>query len=220
MCVQNLIFCISPYKKKRMCTCPETARVLLSWGMSSCRYCGCTYTASIGNVVNYAVPCPNRAPYSRRKRFMRLLANTFASRVSKIGPELINALITADPKSTMDIYHFIRMAKNRIFKRYDAIGYLSYHLVGTKIKPLSLTQQKWAEYIFREIQWLHGRNRGTFPAYSWILEQVLCTLGRSDLLPYVHLLKCKRRRAVYHATYGHVFKGPCEPESRATIASL
>ena len=202
-----------------MCTCPASARVLLSWGMASCRFCGCTYPASAGNIVNYAVCCPNRAPYSRRKRFMRLLANTFASRVSKMGPELINALIIAAPKNTTEIYQFIRTSRNRSFKRYDAIGHLTYHLIGIKIKPLSFQQQKWAEYTFREIQWLHGRNRGTFPAYSWILEQVLRTLGRDDLIPYVHLLKCKRRRAVYNETYGHVFKGRPGPECQAKAAS-
>ena len=189
-----------------MCSCPETARVLLSWGAHSCRFCGRTTTFGTVNVVNYAVRCPNRAPYSRRKRFLRLLANTFASRVSRIGPGLVDALCQKKCQSVQDIYRFIRLSKNRSFKRYDALAHLAYPLIGAKIRPLSFQEQKWAEYTFREIQWLHGRTRGgTFPAYSWILEKVLYALNREDLTPYVHLLKCKRRRAVYQSTYGHVF---------------
>ena len=161
-----------------MCKCPQAARVQLSWGHSSCRNCGCTKATGAGNIVNYAVRCPNRAPYSRRKRFMRLLANTFGSRVSRISAPLVNALVQVKPTSVDDIYKFIRVSKNRAFKRYDALAYLAYHLAGAKIKPLTLQQQKWAEYIFREIQWLYGRKPGsTFPAYSWVLEQVLLHLA-------------------------------------------
>ena len=205
---------------QKMCSCPKTQRVLLGWG-ETCRLCGATTGAGQGcNVVTYQVRSPNRAPYSRRKRFLRLLANTYANRVSRVSKQLTDNLMLCKPRTVDDIYTFLRRSRHRWFKRYDALALLSYHILGVTVKPLSLHQQKWAEYKFRDVQWIHGRDRGTFPAYSWIIEQVLVALGRKDLLQYVHLLKCRHRRAVYTKKYGHVFRNLIARECPARAANL
>ena len=188
-----------------MCPCPQSEIVLLGWG-KTCRLCGATSGMGQGcNIVSYAVRSPNRAPYSRRKRFLRLLANTYASRVSKISNDLTDRLVNKNPQTVAAIYQFMRTSRDRCCKRYDAIALLAFHIIGVRVTPLTLQQQKWAEYKFRDIQWIHGREHGTFPAYSWVIEQVLICLGRADLLEFVHLLKCRHRRAVYSKRYGHVF---------------
>ena len=191
-----------------MCSCPPAALIDHRWGLATCRICGIARTAPIQNIVRYCPPCSNRAPYSRRKRFLRLLSNTYASRVSKVHTDLLKALMHHEPKQIQDIYQFIRTSKNAHFKRYDALGFLAWHLLGQRVEPLSPNQGKWADFVFRRVETRHVQVRGTFPAYSWIIEQVLTSLNRTDLLPYVHQLKCKRRRHVYMKTYGSLFTIP------------
>ena len=201
-----------------MCTCPENERINLGW-IWTCRLCGKTHGLGLSNLVQYAVQCPARAPYSRRKRFLRLLANTYGHRVPRVSEQLTDELCARDITSTAGIYAFMRMSRFRFAKRYDALALLSFHMTGARAMPLSLRQLQWAEYKFRDIQTIHSRTRGTFPAYSWVIEQVLLCTGRMDLLQYVHLLKCRQRRAVYEDRYGKVFTGQFVLEPRATLAS-
>ena len=113
----------------------------------------------------------------------------------------------------------MRTNKHRFAKRYDALALLSFHATGVRPPPLTLRQQQWGEYKFRDIMSIHSRVGGTFPAYSWIIERVLLGSERSDLLQFVHQLKCKHRRAVYEDRYGKVFTGQFVLEPRATLAS-
>ena len=190
------------------CDCPADSIMDLGWGMGTCRQCGVSVPMQIQNVVNYAVPCPSRAPYSRRKRFMRLLGNAYGTRVSKLHQPIIDALYTAKPESLTDIYEFIRTSSERAHKRYDALGFFAIHILDQKVEPLSLAELRWAEFTFREIEYKHSHVRGTFPAYSWICEQCLLKLGRSDLCQFVHRLKCKKRRQVYQDVYGSLIIAP------------
>lgn len=190
------------------CPCPPACAIDLGWGMQTCRRCGTSKAVQLQNVVNYAVPSPNRAPYSRRKRFVRLLSNTFSARVSRLHKPFLDALTASRPRSVDGIYGFIRASKDRAFKRYDAICLLAFHLLDKKSVPLTLSQLRWAEFAFREIEHRHGRIKGTFPAYSWICERCLQELGRSDLCQFVHKLKCKKRRLVYERLYGDLLRIP------------
>ena len=180
----------------------------LGWGMGTCRRCGVSKRIQINNIVNYSLPCPSRAPYSRRKRFMRLLGNTYGARVSKLHQPIIDALFAIQPESLSDVYEFIRTSNERAHKRYDALGFFAMHILDKKIKPLSLAQLRWAEFTFREIEYRHSRVQGTFPAYSWICEQCLLQVGRADLCQFVHRLKCKKRRQVYQEVYGPLITAP------------
>ena len=191
------------------CDCPATDLIDLGWGMATCRRCGVSTRMQLNNVVNYPVPCPSRAPYSRRKRFMRLLGNSYGTRVSKLHQPIIDALYAAKPKTLAHIYDFIRTSTVRSHKRYDALAFFAIHVLDETVKPLTLAQLRWAEYTFREIQHKHGRLRGTFPAYSWVCERCLLALGRQDLCRFVHKLKCKKRREVYASLYGSLITAPC-----------
>ena len=190
------------------CPCPPAFALDLGWGMSTCRRCGNSKAVQLQNVVNYAVPCPNRAPYSRRKRYIRLLSNTFGSRVSRLHEPIVEKLVASGPASVADIYEFIRNSRTRAFKRYDAVCILAANILDFKATPLTLPQLRWAEFVFRDIEIRHSRVKGTFPAYSWICERALQELGRSDLCQFVHRLKCKKRRRVYEKTYGDLIRIP------------
>ena len=192
-----------------MCGCPRGAVIETGWGLNICSQCGVTVGVPISLLVNYAVPCSGRPPYSKHKRFAKLLCHSYGHRVSRIHPSLIEKLNKTVISSAVDIYNLIRASKGTKMKRYDAIASLCIYKLGSTITPLNHNQNMWASHIFRDVVSLHARNRGTFPAYSWCIEKCLIALGREDLLRYVHRLKCKKRRTVYEHVYGHLFKTPC-----------
>ena len=176
------------------------------WGLNICTRCGVSIRVSISNVVNHAVPCSTRPPYSKHKRFAKLLCHTYGHRVSKISPLLIDAITSAKACTPGCVYRLIRASRGAHMKRYDAIAHLSSSLFDIRIVPILHRQSDWADYTFREVVSMHARIRGTFPAYSWCIEKCLIALDRQDLLVFVHRLKCKKRRLVYEHNYGYLFK--------------
>jgi len=190
------------------CDCPLTAMIDENWGISTCRRCGVAKRVPIRNVVRY-IPFGSspRAPYSRKKRFLRLLANCYGSRVSVLPTEFVKALQGVDLKTSGDIYKFIRASGNRRFKRYDSVAILTMYLLDKKIQPLDPIHSQWAAHVFSEIEREHKFGE-TFPAYSYVIECLLKTIGRDDLVEYIHPLKCKRRRAIYNSRYGNLFTRP------------
>ena len=191
-----------------MCDCPQALAIETGWGLTICGRCGTSVSAPISNVVCHPVPSPTRPPYSKHKRFAKLLANTYGNRCSKIHAELIDKLAESNIRTSQDIYNVIRKSKGQHMKRYDALARLTCHTLGTYVQPLSHHQNTWATFTFREVVSRHAFRRGTFPAYSWCIEKILIAIGRQDLLEYVHALKCKKRRHVYEETYGDLFRIP------------
>ena len=88
-------------------------------------------------------------------------------------------------------------------------------LFDTKIVPLDPIHSQWAAHVFSEIEHEHKFGE-TFPAYSYVIECLLKTIGRGDLVMYIHPLKCRRRRAIYKGRYGKFFR---HPPSVDTLAS-
>jgi hypothetical protein len=191
------------------CSCPLGDRLCTGFGLAICRRCGVAIRAMAENIVSYNVCCSARPPYSREKRFARLLCNTYGHRCSKVHDTLIDALTKLDLGSPGSIYTYIRRSQNRAHKRYDCLAFLSMHILPNhKITPLRLNQSKWANFAFREAVIRHQQIGGTFPAYQWCIEKVLSAIHRTDLIEYVHVLKCKKRRAYYEKNYSHIFTTP------------
>ena len=189
-----------------MCRCPQTDLIDTGFGLSICRLCGTAQRRSTENIVSYCVKCPNRPPYSRARRFEKLLCNVFGHRVSRISQSLGKYLLETDISSVQDLTRQLKRSQNRKHKRYDAIAFLARQLLGLQIVPLTLQTQQWCKYKFREVQILHQQTGGTFPAYSWIIEKCLCSLNRTDLCQFLHKLKCQHRRKHYESMYGAIFK--------------
>ena len=146
-----------------------------------------------------------KTPYDRRKRFNRLLANCFGSRCSVIPEDLHVYLLSKKPRTTEDIYKYIRESKKKSHKRYDALALLSIIFLGEKITPLPESITKSADLLFILVQERHHILNDTFPCYSWIIEKILRKNNRVDLLKFVNRLKCTRRRWYYERDYGHIF---------------
>ena len=189
-----------------MCECKREYMVQVA-GLHVCRRCGVAKSEPIYILAPLHTCCPARPPYSRRKRYVRLLHNVWAARTSRCSESFLRALVTANPQSSKDIHDFIRQSNTREFKRYDCLAALSAQLLGHTIQPLGKSEICWATSCFEQIESLHLRRGGVFPAYSFIIEMCLrhTKPQRADLLPYVHVLKCAKRRAQYTNIYGHIF---------------
>ena len=190
-----------------MCEHPANKRIV-DGGFSICVVCG----TCVSTMVQFCRSArssyehnPIRTPYDRRKRFVRLLANCYGNRVSRLPDSFFVYLAKRKCRTVQDVYNAIRASREKKHKRYDALGFLAIGILGVAITPLCERISKWADLCFVHVQERHRRLGGTFPCYSWLIEQVLTRSGRTDLLPYINLLKCKRRRFVYTQNYGSIF---------------
>ena len=190
-----------------MCEHPENKRVV-DGGFSICCICGTCVSTMVQfcrGAHNSYEHNPIRTPYDRRKRFVRLLANCYGNRVSRVSDSLFIHLKEKNCRTVQDVYKVIRASREKHHKRYDALGYLARGLLDDAIVPLCEHITRWADLCFVSVQERHRHLGGTFPCYSWLIEQVLTRSGRTDLLQYVNLLKCKKRRFVYTQNYGDIF---------------
>ena len=192
------------------CTCPVQLALVQSWGVTICMGCGISHRSPIQMIppAYDSIGPPVRAPYSRAKRFARILSNAFGQRTPKVHSDLIKSIEACECRSPEDIYRLIRRAKPRNHKRYDSLAYLSFNLTDTPIRPLTQGEFGWCIKQFQLVLERFIKVRGTFPAYSYIVERCLLALRRDDLLRFVHKLKCKRRRRVYSGAYGDIFYHP------------
>ena len=146
-----------------------------------------------------------RAPYCRRKRFDRILANSYGHRVPRVCAGLVDLILKSNCETTKDILAVMKNSRVRAFKRYDSLALLTRQLTDARPLPLSVREHRWCVCRFREVERRYVNLRGTFPAYAFIVELCLKSLGRSDLLVYVNLLRCRRRRVLYGRQYGAIF---------------
>ena len=188
-------------------SCCDWPRITQDMGFYVCMSCGTQQTRSVFIKPSTYGRCPSRPPYSRKKRFLKLLHNVWACRLPRMKEAFIRTLVDSKPESSDHIMSFIRGTKNRSFKRYDCIAKLSQKLLNHEIESLSQHQICFCVGVFQKIEERHRQVRGVFPAYSFIIEYCLLHpfVNRPDLVGYLHLLKCPRRRAMYKRVYGICF---------------
>ena len=92
-----------------------------------------------------------------------------------------------------------------------ACAFICINALHHTLPPLTPQQSAYCMGRFALVERVHRVFRGSFPAYSWIAEQLLLVINRKDLVPYLHRLKCKRRRKTYQNRYGDVLRGESLP---------
>ena len=192
-----------------MC-CPHR-RVVDDAGFRVCAACGQQDLCPIF-IRPHACQLPAaRPPYSRRKRFQKLLHNAWSARLPSMRDDFVKYIQKHAPKTPQRIIELIRTANRREFKRYDCISRLSIEFLGHRPRPLTPCQISECMGIFQRVEIVHRRARGVFPAYSFLIELCLVKVGRPDLIQYIHRLKCPRRRSTYLKLYGPCFHHKNEP---------
>ena len=157
-------------------------------------------------------PGSTRLRYSRIRRFSRILSNVFAHRCPTVDNRLMKLICEADLQGPAEVFRHIRSLEARWAKRYDACAYLCVNVLNHKIPPLCRDDMAYCLGRFRMVETLHRYHGGSFPAYSWIAERLLFHVNRGDLVPYIHRLKCRRRRKTYTHRYERVLVGGAIPE--------
>ena len=74
---------------------------------------------------------------------------------------------------------------------------LTFHLCPTCTVPrITAQEQKRALDYFQVIDFAFPQ-KGSFMSYLYVLEFVLESIGRADVLPFISRIQCRKRRAKY-----------------------
>ena len=218
MLTQNVSPCFEPTstndiffcrKYSKMC-CPHR-RIVDDAGFRVCASCGQQDDCPIF-VRPHACQLPAaRPPYCRKKRFQKLLHNVWSARLPNMKDQFVKYIQDHNPQTPDEIIELIRTAKPRDYKRYDCISRLSIEFLNHRPEPLTQCQISECMGIFERVEIVHRRQRGVFPAYSFLIELCLVKVKRPDLIQYIHRLKCPRRRTKYLKLYGPCFRHKSAP---------
>ena len=194
-----------------MCVCNPVC----ADGALVCALCGVAITIGTQYVHTPIIdkygrffPHASRLRYNRARRFSRIIANTYGHRVPVLDAKLYPHLLPCT--DIQSVFRVIRSLEARWAKRYDAVAWIYVNIIGGTIRPLSASNYAWCIGQFKKLEILHRYHRGSFPAYSWICEELFRQIGRTDLLVFLHKLKCRKRRRTYAELYHSVLTGKSE----------
>ena len=90
-------------------------------------------------------------------------------------------------------------------KCYDCLPLLVHHLCPSCHVPRLLEREK--EMAMRAFLVLdHAYNGGEqFVSYLFALEYILELIGRSDMLPFINKISCRKRRRAYRLRLNRIF---------------
>jgi hypothetical protein len=191
--------------------CCANRRIISDCGFRVCSSCGTQDMCPIFLKPHAFNRAPARPPYSRKKRFQKLLFNVWSARLPSMKDAFVEYIQKSEPHTPRQIVELIRTSKNRSFKRYDCVSRLSREFLLHRIEPLTPCQIQECMGIFERVEITHRRVGGVFPAYSFLIEMALQQMNRMDLVKYLHHLKCPRRRQKYITLYGSCFHHTIEP---------
>ena len=182
-----------------MCSC-EKKFTIVDGGFHVCINCGVQSSQPIFIKPFTMNHCVSKTPYCRKKRFKKLLYNCWGAKLPQLKDDFVKYIYNNKPKTPVDILELIKLTKKHK-RRYDALARLSIDILGHEIEPLTSTQIHCCLGLFENIELLHRKNKTVFPAYSYVLEYCFTEIGRTDLIQYLHLLKCSKRRTIYKNLY-------------------
>ena len=99
-----------------------------------------------------------------------------------------------------------RAPKHICKKCYDSLPMLVYTLCpGVAVPELQESDKYQALSRFRALD--DAYNQGEpFVSYLFALEYILELIGRSDMLPFINKIQCRKRRAAYRWRLDKIFK--------------
>ena len=100
----------------------------------------------------------------------------------------------------------LKKAPKRIRKKcYDSLPLIVHHLCPTcKVPTLNEQEKGVAIRAFMKLD--RAYNEGEpFVSYLYALEFILELIGRSDMLPFINKISCRKRRSAYRRRLQKVF---------------
>ena len=145
-------------------SCCDSRQITCDMGFYVCMSCGTQQTRPVFVKPSTYGRIPSRPPYSRKKRFLKLLYNVWACRLPHMKESFIRSLIETKPKTSNHIMSFIRGTNNRLFKRYDCLAKLSQQLLGHEIESLNRHQICFCVGVFQKIE---ERRTHSLSSFAW-----------------------------------------------------
>lgn len=193
---------------KRVCpTCKHHAFWEMHYnGKASCTACGVLaeawafegFQTSFAHGYSPLSTLQQNQAYTRTKRFVKYLNRASMKQSMNSVPDATwRFLLKHAPYR--DPAHILRTLKKAKIKRkcYDCLPLLTFHLCpGCTVPRISDDEQKRALDFFEVID-LAFPQKGSFMSYLYVLEFVLVSIGRADVLPFISRIQCQKRRAKY-----------------------
>ena len=196
---------MDPNWDKRICpTCKHAAFWEMHYnGKASCTACGViaeawAFEASFAHGYSPLSTLQQTQVYTRTKRFVKYLNRaSMKQSVNSVPDETWAFLLRHAPYR--DPAHILRTLKKAKIKRkcYDCLPLLTFHLCpGLDVPRISDLEQKRALDYFGVIDRAFPQ-KGSFMSYLYVLEFILESIGRSDVLPFISRIQCQKRRTKY-----------------------
>ena len=152
-----------------MCSCPPRL-VIVECGFATCQGCGVTQMKQLEPMIPFmgGYTKLQRAPYCRRKRFARILSNSYGHRVPRVCPGLIDLITEKRCKTSAEILRIMKASTVRSFKRYDALALLARQLTDDVPRPLSVHEHEWCLVLVERRRNYEGRFRPMLSSLSCV----------------------------------------------------
>jgi len=198
-----------------MDVCPlcNRNRMVVELGSLVCTNCG---NENFSNVFTtdeaytpYSVPISAPASYTRVKRFRKYLQRAAMNQSSSTIPrDTWDYLLKGQPyRGPGNIVRRLKKAPKNVRKKcYDSLPMLV-RLLCPHLKVPTISEREksnaMAAFSILDLAYREGEH---FVSYLYVLEYILALTGRSDVLPYINKISCKKRRAAYRRRLDLVFR--------------
>ena len=106
------------------------------------------------------------------------------------------------------IVRALKKAGKKLKKKcYDSLPMLSEQLLGVFVPTLSERDKIMAVIAFKKLDRAY-RMGEPFVSYLYALEYILLHIGRSDIMPYINKIQCRKRRTRYKMRMDRIYQKP------------
>lgn len=146
--------------------------------------------------------------YTRLKRFRKYLARAAkAQSASSVPSETWEYLLKHGPYASPGaIVRALKKAGKRLKKKcYDSLPLFCEQLAGIRVPTLSEMDKFLADAAFKKLDTAYGKGE-PFVSYLYALEYILGHIGRSDILPFINKIQCRKRRYRYKLRMDRIYQ--------------
>ena len=159
-------------------------------------------------IHTYCVPIHSTTTYTRLKRFKKYLNRSSMSQSQNSVPQATwEFLFEHRPYSgPRDIVRRLKKAPKTVRKKcYDSLPLLVHTLCPDQHVPrLSEHEKSLAIQHFLVLDRAY-QNGEPFVSYLFALEYILTMIGRTDVLPFLNKISCRKRRYAYTGRLARIF---------------
>ena len=196
--------------------CENTCFEEGGFGLDFCTICGLGKPGSLRNDWQFVFQdrIPGQQSYTRLKRFKKYLCRAMRQQSScSVPKDTWDYLWSKRPyRDAKHVQLTLKRARHLKRKCYDSLPLLVQNLCPhVNVPSLTRFDKQRAITAFKTLDAAYGDGE-PFVSYLFALEFILELIGRSDVLPFINKISCKKRRSAYRCRLNKVFNSmPCNP---------